>query len=596
MDTAISSMPHSPGSVVTFYSYKGGVGRSMALANIGVLLARAGKRVLLVDWDLEAPGLERYFRDHRLSTPELAGGLLSLFEAARNSPEVPWRSYTAQISGLSGTPITFLGSGYDQPGYSGRLADFTWKDFFEQPHGSQFLETLRNQWREQFDFILLDSRTGVTDSSGLCTIFMPDVLMLVFVANHANVEGSKKIADAALAAREHLPYDRTRLLVFPLPSRFEGREEKTVSEEWLKIFADTFAPFYADWLPSRFTPLQIIEKTKIPNVPFFSFGEKLPVVTHSLTDPDNPGYYFNVATSLLLSQFADAERTLDPVGAAASSLDIPDVASFFRRLREDPGYPAELIKETERQFPGETPQLAAHLNKLASLFDDVGRYSEAEPLYRRALLIRERTLGPEHLNTLNGVNNLGYLLQVKGDLVGAEPHYRRALEARERTLGLDHSDTLISVNNLASLLRAKGDLVGAEPLYRRALEAQDRTLGPEHPHTLNSVNNLGYLLHARDDLAGAKPFLRRALEAHERTLGPEHPDTFSSINNLAALLQTKGDLAEAKLLLRRSLDGMEKKLGVDHPSTKLVQSNWEFLQQQLERVGPELMLSLPQAP
>src|SRR5512134_20337 len=50
-----------PGLVYTFYSYKGGVGRSMALANVAALLAKWGRRVLVVDWDLEAPGLERYF-------------------------------------------------------------------------------------------------------------------------------------------------------------------------------------------------------------------------------------------------------------------------------------------------------------------------------------------------------------------------------------------------------------------------------------------------------------------------------------------------------------------------------------------------------
>jgi hypothetical protein len=48
-------------TIVTFYSYKGGVGRSMALANIAILLARRGLSVLAVDWDLEAPGLENYF-------------------------------------------------------------------------------------------------------------------------------------------------------------------------------------------------------------------------------------------------------------------------------------------------------------------------------------------------------------------------------------------------------------------------------------------------------------------------------------------------------------------------------------------------------
>lgn len=51
------------GQVVTFYSYKGGVGRTMALANVATLLARWGYKTLLVDWDLEAPGLEFYFQD-----------------------------------------------------------------------------------------------------------------------------------------------------------------------------------------------------------------------------------------------------------------------------------------------------------------------------------------------------------------------------------------------------------------------------------------------------------------------------------------------------------------------------------------------------
>src|SRR6476659_4458719 len=51
----------SLGKIITFYSYKGGTGRSMALANIAWILASNGKRVLCVDWDLEAPGLHRYF-------------------------------------------------------------------------------------------------------------------------------------------------------------------------------------------------------------------------------------------------------------------------------------------------------------------------------------------------------------------------------------------------------------------------------------------------------------------------------------------------------------------------------------------------------
>src|SRR4051812_23386231 len=50
-----------PGRIYTFYSYKGGTGRTMALANVAWILASAGRRVLTIDWDLEAPGLHRYY-------------------------------------------------------------------------------------------------------------------------------------------------------------------------------------------------------------------------------------------------------------------------------------------------------------------------------------------------------------------------------------------------------------------------------------------------------------------------------------------------------------------------------------------------------
>ena len=70
------------GLVCTFYSYKGGVGRSMALANVGAVLAKAGHKVLLVDWDLEAPGVHRYFHpfldDKELQSTE---GLIDMVES-----------------------------------------------------------------------------------------------------------------------------------------------------------------------------------------------------------------------------------------------------------------------------------------------------------------------------------------------------------------------------------------------------------------------------------------------------------------------------------------------------------------------------------
>ncbi|HEX9256594.1 MAG TPA: tetratricopeptide repeat protein, partial [Candidatus Angelobacter sp.] len=60
-----------------------------------------------------------------------------------------------------------------------------------------------------------------------------------------------------------------------------------------------------------------------------------------------------------------------------------------------------------------------------------GKNSEAEPLYRRALAINEKALGPEHPNTASSLNNLALLLKEQGKFSEAEPLYRRALAIRE---------------------------------------------------------------------------------------------------------------------------------------------------------------------
>src|SRR3989442_12771377 len=72
----------TPGQIITFYSYKGGTGRSMALANVAWILASNGHRVLMVDWDLEAPGLHRYFSNFLVDRSLVASkGLMEIVEA-----------------------------------------------------------------------------------------------------------------------------------------------------------------------------------------------------------------------------------------------------------------------------------------------------------------------------------------------------------------------------------------------------------------------------------------------------------------------------------------------------------------------------------
>lgn len=332
------------GSVITFYSFKGGVGRTMALANIAILLAKRGLRVLAVDADLEAPGLNRYFQPHGLPPVEEQPGLLELLaEAPSETPS--WEQYVSALQINGGLPLTILTSGRRDDTYARRVLEFDWENFFQEHNGGDFFERLREQWKQAFDIVLIDSRTGITDSGGVFTIQMPDILVLVANPNDQSISGAREVAERAQTARQKLPYDRMPLSILPILSRLDTRAEYEQSREWLDTFAREMEVFYADWLPKPFTPGQIIEQTKLPYVAYFSFGEKLPVVTEGTSDPDGLGFVYESLAALLAKDLSDAEQIIErrDTYIASTSSDRPydlfiwaddDEYGWAARLRE----------------------------------------------------------------------------------------------------------------------------------------------------------------------------------------------------------------------------------------------------------------------
>jgi tetratricopeptide (TPR) repeat protein len=78
-------------------------------------------------------------------------------------------------------------------------------------------------------------------------------------------------------------------------------------------------------------------------------------------------------------------------------------------------------------------------------------------------------LGRDHVDVARSLNNLADLYQRQARYADAEPIYKRALDIRERTVGPDHPDTAASVNNLASLYQAEGRTADALPLVERMM-------------------------------------------------------------------------------------------------------------------------------
>ncbi len=295
-------------SIITFYSYKGGVGRSMALANIAYELSKRKFKVLVVDWDLEAPGIERYFSSFKIENS--SEGLIQLLSAFKNNIKPNYRDYLWKIETLNEDSISLLHSGRekDPAKYSSLLQDFDWSDFFSNKEGGQHLENLRISWRKDFDFVLIDSRTGLSDSSGICTIMMPDILIPMFTANYQSLFGVRDIVSYIQTARQNLNVDRMALTVLPIPSRFGTRVEFKESKEWLERIADILKDCYSDWLPKWIEPKYILEQIKIPQIDYFSFGEKLAVVEQGTNDPEGMGFIFSKIATLLSTDFSDIEN------------------------------------------------------------------------------------------------------------------------------------------------------------------------------------------------------------------------------------------------------------------------------------------------
>src|ERR1700730_10188546 len=165
--------------LITFYSYKGGVGRSMALANLACLLAEDEEhpqKVLLWDFDLEAPGL------HKLFPPAHPGpcGFVDLAYAYATTGTVPPVGDYIYSSTVPGVDI--LPAGHISSTYCDRLQRLNWPGFFpsaEPGPGPFFTQLLSALTARQYDYILIDSRTGLNDQAGICTQVLPELVVIL---------------------------------------------------------------------------------------------------------------------------------------------------------------------------------------------------------------------------------------------------------------------------------------------------------------------------------------------------------------------------------------------------------------------------------
>jgi tetratricopeptide (TPR) repeat protein/transposase-like protein/transcriptional regulator with XRE-family HTH domain len=317
--------------------------------------------------------------------------------------------------------------------------------------------------------------------------------------------------------------------------------------------------------------VQVVQMEKMEAEAQQTWAQRLVQAMHTLFPQDTQD----------VANWPRCQRYLEQVEACdvliqSHHLLLPEAADLLDRagtyLREHMWYTqAEPIYRRalairEQYLGPEHPDTATIVHNLAILQRDIGNFVEAEQLYQRALAIREQHLSPEHPYTANAYSNLANLYLAQKRYREAESLYRRALAIREHHFGPPHPDSDDQLHTLANCYMTQGRYREAELLYQRILALREQRLGPLHYRTANILNNLAILYLSQARYAEAEPFYQRVLTIREQQFGPTHPHTATSLNNLATLERDKGSLVEAERLYQRVLVIREQQTDPEHPS------------------------------
>ena len=133
-----------------------------------------------------------------------------------------------------------------------------------------------------------------------------------------------------------------------------------------------------------------------------------------------------------------------------------------------------------RELDDEPDVQAKLMDTIGNVYCTLGLPEKAEPLLTRALLVRRKTMPPNHPEFAATLHNLGWLQHQKGNWTAAEKLYQEALAIRRQHLKEDPIPFTVTVFNLGWLLLDKEDFAASERLFKQVVELRLQKLGEEH--------------------------------------------------------------------------------------------------------------------
>jgi len=282
----------------------------------------------MMDWDLEAPGLHRYFegrseraesfdrpgvidyfialRERLVGEPALYDSICSVEESERFRLEFPLDDY---IHRNVVPKVDLIKSGRLDAAYAESVNTFSWVDFHKN-YGSA-LEPFREMLADEYDYILVDSRTGFNDVSGVCTMLIPETLVLVFTPNRQSLSG---VIDLAMRATNYRrgSNDFRPLSVFPLPSRIENGEQQLKTnwrQQYQREFENALKQIYQ---LEKCDLTNYFDEVQLPQLPYYAYGEKIALLEQRSDALSLGRAYEEFFKKLISSNFAWSTSPTEP--------------------------------------------------------------------------------------------------------------------------------------------------------------------------------------------------------------------------------------------------------------------------------------------
>jgi cellulose biosynthesis protein BcsQ/nucleoside-triphosphatase THEP1 len=250
--------------VTSFYSFKGGVGRTTATILTALLLAREGKKVMIVDFDLEAPGLASIFanqNDDSQSLLSVKGFVDFLIDFESNKRDITkinlddyyFRKNEQALVGTQGGELIIIPAISTDSNSSNSYINKLSKTNIKFINSKEYIPDLFLKKMEEKlnpDHILIDTRTGINDVGGLVFNRYAQTIFLLFYGNQQNMFGLESILPELTKLNEKEVKFYLINSPVPLDENLAKEERGYYVERSYEIFSKNY--YNEEYFPSQF--------------------------------------------------------------------------------------------------------------------------------------------------------------------------------------------------------------------------------------------------------------------------------------------------------------------------------------------------------